>query len=383
MAAIFKLTSEKVKDQLAVTLKDASVYDTITAPMFKTALFYSKDDFTTDANLNLQAPGDVYSTGPWTISDLANQSNYQFTGFWAETFRAYTGQVVKEGTIVWWEEQFWVKKSAGSTTSDAINPPDQNSADFALVDVGETIQFATLNNLNVTNATALNIYNLFLGTIGTDGIDPSGQATSTNLMDDPRFTIEKSACHSYVITRQSTGTWEIYVYALPDFVNDGDPTFYANNGSLDHCDVVLPDQDAVYVVKIVFNDTVAQTSSLEYHTIYEYCDLEECFQLVLKDILCNDSVCNPEEDCNNKFPTSPESVKRIDILKICSLYFEMVMLIHAEQMKYLYKYVMTDDRESRLQRASDLMQRINSVLTHCGLCGTGTVGSSGCETCNS
>lgn len=381
MASVFKLTSEKVKDQLAVILTDASTYDTLGPTTYGVALFYSKDNFTADASLNFSAPGDLYNVGPWNVSDLENQAGYTFRSYWVEKFRAYAAQPIQEGSIVWHENQYYVKISAGSTNSDAVDPPDQNDTDFHVMDVGETISFATLSQFDVTNATALNLATMFEGLVGSGGVVAGGTATTTTTLEDPDFTITRLACYSYQLTKTSTGTWTVYVYTFTNYINDGDPLVEQYVGAANSYTISLPEGDNVYVVKIIFDDTVNQVSYMQFFPIYEYCELEECMLAVIKDILCNQTVCDPSADCENDNIMSEEGTKRIDILKIIALYFEMITNIHAEQMKYLNKFSMTDDRATRLQRASDAIARINEVLTHCDLCGTGAVGQSGCETC--
>ena len=382
MASVFKLTSEKVKGQLAVVLTDASTYDTHAPATYGVAVIYSKDNFVADAAIDYSSPGDLYNVGPWNISDLSNQADYTFRAYWVEKFRAYVAQPLQEGSIVWHENQYYVKVSAGSTNSDAVNPPDQNDADFHLLDVGETIAFSTLSQFDVINASALDLANIFEGLAGSGGVVGGGTATTTSTLEEPNFVKTKLACYSYQFTKTSTGTWSIYVYTFSDYIRDGDPILEDTITTGNTYTVSLPEGDNVYVVKILFNDTVNNVSYLQYIPIYEYCELESCMTKAIRDILCNETVCDPSLDCDNSGIMSLEGTKRIDLLKIVSLYFEMFTNIHAEQMKYLDKFMMTDDRSSRLQRASDAIARINEVLTHCDLCGSGAVGQSGCESCS-
>ena len=210
-------------------------------------------------------------------------------------------------------------------------------------------------------------------------------------MATPAFTIQKDECYKYTVTKNTAGSWSLEVFTFDGYESGDDPLVSVNPVQSTSKQIELPQEDNVYVVRIRSDevgvepdpqeDTPVAVALYYYMVIYEYCSMEACFQSVLKDILCNETVCDPAEECEGNDIMSAEGTKRIDMIKILALYFEMMMLIHAEQMAYLNKFTLSDDRESRWQRASDNIKRITEVITHCGLCGSGAVGQSECQSC--
>jgi len=208
----------------------------------------------------------------------------------------------------------------------------------------------------------------------------------------PVFTILKTSCYNYTITNNQSDSWAVRVYTFEDYKNGNPPFIIESLGTDLDYDLVLPDGDNVYIIKLSTastqviidpEDKTAQDVTNYYMVIYEYCALEQCFQLLLKDLLCNETLCNPNTDCAGNDLMNAEGLKRIEIMKISVLYLEMLMLIHAEQMAYLDKFEFDESREDRLQRANDNIKRIQTILLHCGLCGSVTFGQSNCSPCSS
>lgn len=383
----YELTSAQRGNLNQIDVTDVSTYDDIPVELLSAALFYSNDNFALDSLHDFSAPEGFSCKGPWILSSLVASATYSIRGFWCYKYDNLSQVIVTEGDIVFWNNSFYVKYTAGFGTMEELSPPANTwDGDFQRLEVGiDQLSFATLVSWDLASPTEQDIYELFLKSANLGGSKTYTAITFTTLRMT-QFNLTKLSCYNYLLEKTGSKRWAVNVYAFEDFISGNAATISNADVPLAGLTFTVPEGNNVWIIKACIEEDANEDQGLPpahltcyYLVIYEFCTLEECFQKLIQDLLCNETVCNPETECNPKDLMTAEGLKRNDIMKISVLYFEFMMLIHAETMKYLNKYTVTDDREDRWQRASDSLKRIDAILLHCGICGSGAVGQSGCE----
>lgn len=202
----------------------------------------------------------------------------------------------------------------------------------------------------------------------------------------PDYTLSKvqcndpaSCCKTWRVCDNS-GNMLIKYIGLFDYLGNYISMTYIDPNVETCKDIVLTDS-GVYTVGILAYGTSPtplphilfqyQTTYTDWLVIYEYCQIQQCAQYLIDQILCSSDPCT--EVCN---PCNPDKIKaqqnaRAELNRIIALFGTLLGMINAEKITYLGTYDMNATRADFVSKIGLYFVKVNDLAIRCGIC-TGT-----------
>lgn len=335
-----------------VTATDSSTYgitwrdETFLQTALSRALFWSTDDFSSNADSDLTDPGDY----EWTFAAIT-PNTYSVKAYF---ILAYDAGLTKIYLPPWTIASSGGKIYIFNPTSDEVqtfatsNPA--TDSDWKELAVGKALNMTAYGGSNYASLTDIDIYNIF--ELSYDKACIPGYATAEVTTSDQEYTVTKTDCNEWEI-EYLYGTKTFDTVLLLDYNGDTletlTPDGYTINVDLTNYG------DGAYIVKITYTD-----DSIAYVTIYEICEAQACYKQLVKYLLCS---CNdPCDDCDDNLS------RMADLNSLLTLFEALKEMIYLERYQYLGVYDLTDTRDEMVTEIGTMIDKLIIITDRCGLC---------------
>jgi len=335
MAIDFRIQTNTYDECGYIHVEDITAYGTEDRDDYALALYVRHGviggTLSVDQNLtDFTNPGSADYPAEWFVP-TENQQEYDTEVFLVPVWAAGS---YDEYCIVYHEGTFWINVSGGITT----DTPESGS-DWTAIDETDTGYNYFMSGVSNSPTTVL-------------------RDTDTNIMTCSIFSIVNTDCHIYKVenTLSSSPVLTPYTITVKNYVGETIAEYTAPSPGAS-LNITLP-EDGVYVFDI---------SQVEYHVIYDWCDLQTCVVNLIQYILCTaDDPCT--EHCD---PAAKSKLRRYrdELNLINGLYWPLYAYIHTDKMKYIGVFTEPDsDRLEHIELVGDMITKLNLITDRCGVC---------------
>ena len=338
-----------------LSISDITTYSAGQRDLTGIMMFWSKDAFATDVNL------DQSNADQWTVPALA-QKTYNVYGFYCYVWAAANNVNIVHYDIVFYQGYFYIKTTVG-TINPSTSPtnPAVDSTDFTPLVVGGSLTMGGVT----TTLTAADIYALVVNAVALADTN-SAVATSTTFIDRDAFTLSKQDCLSWLVSINIDCT--VARVRLLNYDGSILEDNIAVTGTTVNVDLSAYG-DGSYTVEIAYITQVQQGLDIpDYWTIVsipilEVCNANACYTKLFKYVLCKcDDPCNDCEDLKAKWH---------DLHTIRELITSINNMVYLERSQFIGLYPITTSQADLLSDIGQMIDKLKLVTDRCGLCGKG------------
>lgn len=346
ISCVFDVATQQVTATDSTTYRIRWKGETFSQSALSRALFWSTDDFSSNADSDLTDPG----TYEWTFAAIT-PNTYSVKAFFVLAYDASLRMLLPAWTIATNGGKFYIynPSSEGLGTTFSLTEPGVDS-DWKELAVGEALDMRTHGGSNYASLTDIDIYNIFEAADTAETLP--GWAEDEVTTSDQEYNVTKTDCNEHEI-EYLYGTKTFDTVLLLDYNGDTLETLTPDGYTIN---VDLSDYgDGAYIVKITYTD-----DSIAYITLYEICEAQACYKLLVKYLLCS---CNdPCDDCEDN------SARMADLNSLLTLFEALKEMIYLERYQYLGVYTLSDTRDAMVTEVGTMIEKLKIITDRCGLC---------------